>query len=55
MLPNDLRELLLALNEHGVEYLHVISAEDLIRNKTAVGRLQDLADAEAVRRAAKDS
>ncbi|MGA7524181.1 MAG: nucleotidyltransferase [Acidobacteriaceae bacterium] len=29
--------------------VHVISAEHLIRNKLASGRLQDLADAEAVR------
>ena len=33
--------------------VHVISAADLIRNKTASGRLQDLADAEAVRQASK--
>ena len=31
--------------------VHVISAADLIRNKTASGRLQDLADAAAVREA----
>lgn len=31
--------------------VHVISAEDLIRNKLASGRLRDLADAEAVRAA----
>ena len=33
--------------------VHVISAEHLIRNKLASGRLQDLADAEAIRRATK--
>lgn len=33
--------------------VHVISAEDLIRNKLASGRLQDLADAEAIREALK--
>lgn len=33
--------------------VHVISAEDLIRNKLASGRLQDLADAEAIREASK--
>jgi len=33
--------------------VHVISAEDLIRNKLASGRLRDLADAEAIREAAK--
>jgi hypothetical protein len=33
---------------------HVISADDLIRNKLASGRLQDLADAEAVREATKE-
>lgn len=31
--------------------VHVISAKDLIANKTASGRLRDLADAEAVRKA----
>jgi len=35
--------------------VHVISAEDLIRNKLAAGRLQDLADAEAIREATKGS
>jgi hypothetical protein len=34
--------------------VHVISADDLIRNKLASGRLQDLADAEAVREATND-
>lgn len=34
----------------GVE-VHVISADDLIRNKLASGRLQDLADVEAIREA----
>jgi predicted nucleotidyltransferase len=34
--------------------VHVISAEDLVRNKTASGRMQDLADAEAVREATQD-
>jgi len=33
--------------------VHVISAEHLIRNKLASGRLQDLADAEAIRKAAE--
>lgn len=33
--------------------VHVISAEHLIRNKLASGRLQDLADAEAVRESTK--
>jgi hypothetical protein len=33
--------------------VHVISADDLIRNKLASGRLQDLADAEAIRDATK--
>jgi len=33
--------------------VHVISAEDLIQNKLASGRLQDLADAAAIRNAAK--
>jgi hypothetical protein len=39
--------------EAGIDgiHAHVISAEQLIRNKLASGRLQDLADAEAIRRA----
>jgi hypothetical protein len=32
---------------------HVISREDLIRNKLAVGRLQDILDVEKIREAAK--
>jgi hypothetical protein len=32
---------------------HVISREDLIQNKLAVGRLQDLADVEKIREAAE--
>lgn len=35
--------------------VNVISAEDLIRNKTKVGRLRDLADVEAIREAGKAS
>jgi hypothetical protein len=34
--------------------VHVISADHLIRNKLASGRLQDLADAEAVRESTKE-
>ncbi len=33
--------------------VHVISAEDLIKNKLTVGRLRDLADVEAIREASR--
>ncbi len=35
--------------------VHVISAEHLIQNKLAAGRLRDLADADAVREATKEN
>jgi predicted nucleotidyltransferase len=35
--------------------VHVVSADDLIRNKLASGRLRDLADVEAIREADKAS
>lgn len=40
----------LELSIEGVP-VHVVSAEDLIQNKLASGRLQDLADVEAIREA----
>jgi hypothetical protein len=45
--PNRVDEVLA-----GQVLAHVISREDLIKNKLAVGRLQDLADVEKIREAA---
>jgi hypothetical protein len=52
-LPADFRDFLKLLNSHRVEYLlidgipvHIISREDLIRNKLRSGRLKDLDDAQ---------
>jgi hypothetical protein len=47
---SDFSDLLSAFNAHAVEYLvvgaHALSRRDLIKNKKASGRLQDLADVE---------
>jgi hypothetical protein len=46
----DFKDLLAAFVNAGVRFLIIgISREDLIKNKEAVGRLQDLADAEKLR------
>lgn len=68
MMPEDLKELLRAFNDHGVStwknriegvidgqvQAGVISREDLIRNKLASGREQDILDVKTLR-AAKQS
>jgi hypothetical protein len=53
-MPADLKELLRVLNGHGVKFLvvgriAVISREDLIPNKIASGREQDLLDVKKLR------
>jgi hypothetical protein len=42
-LSSDLREFLELLNANGVDYF-VVGKKELIKNKRAVGRPQDLAD-----------
>ena len=49
MMPKDLKELLRAFNDHAVKY--VISKDDLIQNKLASGREQDILDVKKLRAA----
>ena len=47
-IPNDFKELLELFNKRKVEYLIIISREDIIANKRATGRSRNAADIEAL-------